>query len=62
MRSWKFYDSIPAVRFGRVPKRPVKEISDIDTSDSEEKPEVSSTTSPEPLKTEMNQVSIFKAF
>ncbi|VDP01691.1 unnamed protein product [Heligmosomoides polygyrus] len=44
------------VRFGRVPKRPVKEISDIDTSDSEEKPEVSSTTSPEPLKTEMNQL------
>lgn len=45
-----------SVRFGRVPKRPVKEISDIDTSDSEEKPEVSSTTSPEPLKTEMNQL------
>ncbi|KAK6031165.1 zinc finger, C4 type, partial [Ostertagia ostertagi] len=45
-----------SVRFGRVPKRPVKEISDVDTSDSEEKPEVSSTTSPEPLKAVLNQV------
>ncbi|VDL71015.1 unnamed protein product [Nippostrongylus brasiliensis] len=45
-----------SVRFGRVPKRPAKGISDIDTSDSEEKPEVSSTTSPEPLKAEMNQL------
>ncbi|KJH44128.1 zinc finger, C4 type [Dictyocaulus viviparus] len=45
-----------SVRFGRVPKRTVKEVSDGDTSDSDEKPEVSSTTSPEPLKVELNQL------
>ncbi|RCN49886.1 hypothetical protein ANCCAN_03921 [Ancylostoma caninum] len=50
------YLLFPAVRFGRVPKRPPKEISDADTSDSEEKQEVSSTTSPEPSKVEINQL------
>ncbi|KAJ1358779.1 hypothetical protein KIN20_017297 [Parelaphostrongylus tenuis] len=44
------------LRFGRVSKRTVKEISDVDTSDSDEKPEVSSTTSPEPLKVQLNQL------
>ncbi|KAK6765571.1 hypothetical protein RB195_025468 [Necator americanus] len=44
------------VRFGRVPKRSTKEVIDVDTSDSDEKQEVSSTTSPEPSKTELNQL------
>ncbi|CAJ0610235.1 unnamed protein product [Cylicocyclus nassatus] len=52
-----------SVRFGRVSKRPPKEASDVDTSDPDDKHEVTSTTSPEPSKVEISKLirSIYEA-